>query len=216
MARLEVTKQDAVVAIMVVDASQGCLQVSSADSAIYSSFPDNPDADLATMERKIDLALGRTLLLPPADVSTRCPKEAPKCVFQPPADAPRHVGGPLSSLDGNSTRVGQANWPYSKGGALTSDSRQLPKSDIPPHQPAAATKRSWVESSGARDSDAVGGWDGGGQASQGLKGRLEDGCGRGSGGSNSSRGSSGTHLSRESRLMQDLFPEDEQEVHLED
>src|SRR5690349_2918576 len=64
-ARPIVTRQDAVVAVLVADTSQGVLAVASADAALTSDFVADPDADYALQEHRMlrELGLGNNRLL---------------------------------------------------------------------------------------------------------------------------------------------------------
>ncbi|KAG1675595.1 hypothetical protein FOA52_014183 [Chlamydomonas sp. UWO 241] len=57
-ARAVVSRDDALVSVLVSEASANCLMVAAPDSAMYSAFADDPDAEHAWIARRIYLALG--------------------------------------------------------------------------------------------------------------------------------------------------------------
>lgn len=100
MARHEVTQDDALVAVTVVEASCNCLMVIGPDSAMYASFAEDPDTEHHLLSQRLLRELGLPWQAP-------LPLPAP-----PPSSTMPHMPGP--SLGGAPT-LQQSRLPASQG-----------------------------------------------------------------------------------------------------
>lgn len=100
MARHEVTQDDALVAVTVVEASCNCLMVIGPDSAMYASFAEDPDTEHHLLSQRLLRELG-------------LPWQAPLPLPAPPRSSTMpHMPGP--SLGGAPT-LQQSRLPASQG-----------------------------------------------------------------------------------------------------